>query len=100
MLQTHRLEPWGRKLSKHAKTLWPSNYTAEDNTSPELDTEWANYYQHLIGVLHWMLELGRVDIMTEVSILDSQMAAPCMGHLDASLHVMSYLKIKHNAHMV
>ena len=62
--------------------------------------EWANYYQHLIGVLHWMLELGRVDIITEVSILAWQTAAPCMGHLDAALHVMSYLKMKHNARMV
>ena len=67
---------------------------------PELDEEWANYYQHLIGVLHWTLELGRVDIITKVSILASQMAAPCMGHLDTALHVVSYLKRKHNAHMV
>ena len=90
----------GRKLSKKAKAPWPSNYTAEDDISPELDTEWANYYQHLIGILHWMLQLGRVDIITEVPILTSQMAALCMGHLDAALHVMSYLKMKHNAGLV
>ena len=28
------------------------------------------------------------------------MAAPCMGHLDAALHVVLYLKRKHNARMV
>ena len=90
----------GRKLNKWAEVPWPSNYTAEDDTTPELDEEWANYYQDLIGILHWTLELGQVDIITEVSILTSQMAAPRMGHLDAALHVMSYLKRKHNARMV
>ena len=89
-----------RKLNKRAEVPWPSNYTAEDDTTPKLDEEWANYYQHLIGILHWTLELGRVDIISEVSILASQMAAPRMGHLDAALHVVSYLKRKHNARMV
>ena len=74
----------GRKLNKRAEVPWPSNYAAEDDTTPELDEEWANYYQHLIGILHWTLELGRVDIITEVSILVSRMAAPRMGHLDAA----------------
>ena len=90
----------GRKLNKQAEVPRPSNYASEDDTTHELDEEWANYYQHLIGILHWTLELGRVDIITEVSILASQMAAPCMGHLDAALHVVSYLKRKHNARMV
>ena len=90
----------GQKSNKWAEAPWPSNYTAEDNITPKLDMEWANYYKHLISVLHWTLELGRVDIITEVSILASQMAAPRMGHLDVALHVMSYLKRKHNAHMV
>ena len=90
----------GRKLNKQAEVPWPSNYAAEDDTTPELDEEWAKYYQHLIGILHWTLELGRADIITEVSILASQMAAPRMGYLDAALHVVSYLKRKHNARMV
>ena len=90
----------GRKLNKWAEAPWPSNYTAEGDTTPELDKDWANYYQHHIDILHWMLELGRVDIITKVSILASQMAAPRMGHLDAALHVVSYLKRKHIARMV
>ena len=35
----------GRKLNKRAEVPWPSNYAAEDDTTPELDEEWANYYQ-------------------------------------------------------
>ena len=91
----------GTTLSKRkAECPWPSNYTAEDDESPELNAEWANFYQHLVGVLHWTLELGRVDIITEVSVLASQMAAPRNGHLKAALHVVAYLKAKHNARMV
>ena len=46
------------------------------------------------------MELGRVDIITEVSLLASFLANPRDGHLDAALHVYSYLRIKHNARLV
>ena len=46
-----------------------------------------------------MVELGRVDIMTETSLLASQVASPRQGHLEAVFHMYSYLKIKHNARM-
>jgi hypothetical protein len=39
--------------------------------SPELTPEQANYYLSLIGILHWMVEIGRVDMITEVSKLAS-----------------------------
>jgi hypothetical protein len=45
-----------------------------------------------IGVLKWAVELGRIDIATEVSILSSYMAAPREGHLSAIMHVFSWLK--------
>ena len=47
-----------------------------------------------------MVELGRVDIITETSVLASHMALPREGHLEAALHVFGYLKRKHNARMV
>ena len=82
----------GRKLKKNPTYSWPSNYTTEDDDSPELTPTLASYYQHLIGVLHWIVELGRVDLVTEVSLLASQMAMPRCGHLDAALHVIVHLK--------
>ena len=90
----------GMKLRRNVKHPWPSNYTSEDDETPELDAKMANYYQHLVGVLHWGIELGRVDMITEVSLLASHMAAPRQGHLQAALHVVAYLKAKHNARMV
>ena len=90
----------GRKLPKKASAPWPPNYVAELDSTPELTTEHASYYQLAIGVLHWAVELGRVDIITEVSVLASQMAQPREGHLDAVFHVFGYLKIKHNSQQV
>ena len=57
----------------------------------------AGYYQTLIGVLRWMVELGRVDITTEVSMVSSCLALPREGHLQALFHLFRYLELKHNA---
>ena len=46
-----------------------------------------------------MVELGRVDIITELSLLSSHMALPREGHLDTFFHVYSYLKANHNSWM-
>ena len=91
----------GQKLpTKRASGPWPTDYSSETDTTPELSPKLASYYQSQIGVLHWIVELGRVDIITEVSLLASAMAMPREGHLDAVFHVFAYLKRKHNARMV
>ena len=50
------------------------------DTSSTLEPEAASYYQTIIGVLRSMVELGRVDIATEVSLLASHLALPGEGH--------------------
>jgi hypothetical protein len=47
-----------------------------------------------------MLELDRIDLITEVSTLSSHLALPRRGHLDALLHMFRYLKDNHNARVV
>ncbi len=47
-----------------------------------------------------MVELGRIDIATEVSLLSSHLAYPCKGHLETALHIMSYLSQKHNTRLI
>ena len=47
-----------------------------------------------------MVELGRVDICCEVSMMSTQLALPREGHLEAVLHIFSYLKSHHNTEMV
>ena len=88
----------GRKLKRNPTYSWPSNYMTEDDKSPELLPTSASYYQHLIGILQWIVERGRVDLVT--SLLASQMAMPRYGHLDAALHVIAHLKSRSNTWMV
>jgi hypothetical protein len=78
----------------------PAGYRPEVDVSPELDDEMANRYQQLIGVLRWACELGRVDILFELSLLASHTAMPRKGHLEAVYHVFAYLKQHLNSTIV
>jgi len=89
-----------RKLKNKFSGPWPTGYASEVDSTPELDPERANYYQYQVGVLHWIVEIGRVDIITEVSTLASHMAMPRQGHLDALFDVFCYLKRRHNSRLV
>ena len=49
-------------------------------------------YQELIVELRWAIEIGRVYIENEVSVLSSYQAAPCDGLLQQILHIFAFLK--------
>jgi hypothetical protein len=87
-------------LKRKARGPWPSGYEAELDDTPELVPQQATYYQSLIGILRWAVEIGRVDCITEVSVLASYSAMPREGHLEAAFHIFSYLKTKHNSRMI
>jgi len=86
----------GRKLLKKVSEPLQRDYRPEMDTSPELDAGSANYFQSLIGILRWMVELGRIDMIAEVSMLSSHLACPREGHLEAVFHIFSWLKVQHN----
>ena len=88
------------KLPCRANTPLSSNYRPEVDISEELSPEDAAYYQSLIGVLRWMVELGRVDLTCEVSMMSSHVALPRIGHLQQLFHIFAYLKKTHNSEMV
>jgi hypothetical protein len=50
--------------------------------------------------MRWMVELGHIDIVTEVSLLSSHLAYPCKGHLETAFHIVSYLSQKHNTRLI
>ena len=58
----------------------------------ELKLEGHRYFQELIGMLRWSIELGRLDILLEVSLLSSYLACPREGHLEEAIHIFGYLK--------
>jgi hypothetical protein len=53
-------------LMKKASGPFAGGYNPELDESPELDSTRANFYQSQIGILRWRVELGRIDIITEV----------------------------------
>jgi hypothetical protein len=46
------------------------------------------------------VELGRIDIITEVSMLSTYLCLPREGHLEAVFHVFAYLGLHNNAIVV
>ena len=53
------------------------NYRPELDTSVECTSDQVTLYQNIIGVLRWTVELGRIDIAYEVSLLSRYLAKPC-----------------------
>ena len=60
-----------RTLAAKASTPMTSGYRPEFDVSVEVNLADGNHYQLLIRVLRWAVELGRIDITTEVSLLSS-----------------------------
>jgi hypothetical protein len=60
----------------------------------------ANYFQSHIGILRWCVELGRIDIITEVSMLSTFLCMSREGHLEAVYHLFSFLSLHHNTRVV
>ena len=70
-----------------------ADYKPELDATPLLEPEMISRYQQLIGILRWACELGRLDILLEVSLLSAFNAAPRQGHLDQAYNIFAYLKV-------
>ena len=54
-----------------------------------------SFYHNLIGVLRWLIDIERIDIVFEVSALYIYLSFTRTGHLVQALNVFKYLEI-HN----
>lgn len=70
------------------------DYRSELDVSHMCNEDQATFYQNIVGILRCMIELGRVDILYEVSQLSKHLEDPIVGHLYLLIHIFSYL----NAH--
>ena len=70
----------GMRLPTKVTTPINNVYSPELDVSEELDEENITLYQEIIGMLRWAIEIGRVDINFEVSLLSSYQAAPRVGN--------------------
>ena len=72
-----------------------SGYKPELDTSAELKVDGLQTYQKLIGVLRWAVEIGRIDVFLETSLMSAHLALPRIGHLEHVIHIFGDLK--HNS---
>ena len=89
-----RAKKYGFEVPTKVTTPMSSNYSPELDKSFELDVGGITFYQEIMSILRWMVELGRVDIHTELSMLSSYQASPRVGHLEQALHIVAYIKKK------
>jgi hypothetical protein len=88
------------KLKGKASTPLPVDYKPELDITDLLEPMEANMYQQLIGILRWACEIGRIDILLEVSLMSSYNAYPRRGHLQAVYHIFAYIKQHLNSTIV
>ena len=86
-----RLKRKGMSLPKKCITPMSSGYRPELDSTRELNDDDTQWYQEMIGQLRWACELGRVDILLEVSLMSQYLALPRDGHLEQVIHIMGYL---------
>jgi hypothetical protein len=83
----------GLRLPTKCFTPLPTDYRPELDTSAELKSDGVQYFQELIGMLRWAVEIGRVDILLETSLLSTHLAMPRVGHLEQVYRMFGYLKL-------
>ena len=84
--------PW--KIPKTADTPMTKSFVPELDGTDELGPDGIQFYQEMILMLRWETELGRTDILHEVSILSQYQAEPIEGHMEEILHIFSFLDWK------
>lgn len=70
------LQEKGRRFPCPLKIPTAITYVPELDVTEELGTDDIRFYQEMIGMLRWATELGRVDILQEISILSQYQASP------------------------
>jgi hypothetical protein len=81
----------GVRLPTKCYTPLPTDYQPELDTTAELKSDGVQYYQEMIGMLRWAVEIGRVDILLEVSLMSTHLAMPRIGHLEQVYRIFGYL---------
>ena len=86
-----RLSKSERRLPSKCDTPMANTYNPYEDVSKELNAYGLKAYQSMIGILRWVVEIGRIDILLEVSLLSSHLALPRVGHLLAVYRIFGYL---------
>jgi hypothetical protein len=69
------------KLKSTARNPFPNNYRPELDISTELNDETSTRFMQLIGILQSAVELGHIDIYTELAQLSQHQVCPDVATL-------------------
>ena len=89
-----KLHKEGRRLCTNARAPISYNYKPKLDGTTGLKGEDITYYQELISIMRWSTEIGRVDILHEVSLLYLYQASPRIGHMEQLIHIFAFIKAK------
>ena len=70
-----------------------ATYQPELETSSICSENQVTFYQNLIGILCWVVELGRIDIAYDVSKLSSYLVESRAGHIVQVIHIFKCLDV-------
>ena len=68
---------------KQAKIPMQMRCIPELNVSQLLNSKGAQEYQQFVGIARWIIELERIEIIYEVSLLSNHLDMPRKGHMEA-----------------
>ena len=94
------LKKVGEGLADKDVTLMTSGYHPNIDITPKLGPEDADYFHSIIGILRWIVELGRIEINLEALMLSSHLVIPQEGQFQELLHVFAFIKKHMNTEMV
>ena len=88
------LEKDGLKLATERQSERPyhEKYRPEVDLTDEINKQFTNRYQQLIGILRWAVELRRFEIHVEVTKISSFNCNPRKGHTEAVYNIFAYLR--------
>jgi hypothetical protein len=92
--------PGDKKLLNKCPAPFSGGYNPELDEKPELVPVMVNFVQSQIGILRWYVELGRISIIAEVSMLFTYLCLSREGHFYAVFHVCAYLSLHINGGVI
>ena len=58
----------------------------------EFNTDQLQFYKILVCLMLWFFKIGRIDILTDTSLILTYLLAPRVRHVHRTLHLFKYLK--------
>ena len=75
------------KLPTGVRTPLQTSYRPKLDKSAKLNAKDSAYFQSVIEVLRWIVELGLVDVCLECCMMSSHLALPRIGYLEQVLRI-------------